>query len=132
MEVVYDTGSDWLTIEGADCTNCGGDTYTYADSSTFSFLEQTQSVELEYGSATLEGLRASDEVCITNNDKEDFSQICLASFEFFLISSMNGLDDRIDGILGLSRSSANPALMREAWRGIGPTYIKHLADAGVI
>ena len=22
--------------------------------------------------------------------------------------------------------------MRDAWRGIGPTYVKHLADAGVI
>ena len=32
MEVVYDTGSDWLTIESSDCQNCGGDMYKYEDS----------------------------------------------------------------------------------------------------
>ena len=27
LDVVFDTGSDWLVIEGATCTNCRGDTY---------------------------------------------------------------------------------------------------------
>ena len=27
MDVVYDTGSDWLTVEGADCVPCEGNTY---------------------------------------------------------------------------------------------------------
>ena len=27
LDVVFDTGSDWLVIEGADCSNCGGDKY---------------------------------------------------------------------------------------------------------
>ena len=27
MDVVYDTGSDWLTVEGKDCDTCEGNTY---------------------------------------------------------------------------------------------------------
>ena len=27
MDVVYDTASDWLIIEGADCENCEGNVY---------------------------------------------------------------------------------------------------------
>jgi hypothetical protein len=27
MDMVYDTGSDWLVVEGAECTNCEGNTY---------------------------------------------------------------------------------------------------------
>ena len=27
MDVVYDTGSDWLVVEGATCSNCEGNTY---------------------------------------------------------------------------------------------------------
>ena len=27
MDIVYDTGSDWLVVEGSECTNCEGNTY---------------------------------------------------------------------------------------------------------
>ena len=27
MDVVFDTGSDWLVVEGADCANCEDNTY---------------------------------------------------------------------------------------------------------
>ena len=27
MDVVYDTGSDWLVIEGIECDNCQGNTF---------------------------------------------------------------------------------------------------------
>jgi hypothetical protein len=27
LNVVYDTGSDWLAVEGSFCENCDGDTF---------------------------------------------------------------------------------------------------------
>ena len=33
MDVVYDTGSDWLVVEGHECVNCQGNVYDPADSS---------------------------------------------------------------------------------------------------
>lgn len=35
MEVVYDTGSDWLVIEADDCVNCYGNTYEWENSEDF-------------------------------------------------------------------------------------------------
>ena len=32
LDVVYDTGSDWLVVESNTCTNCEGDTYNPAKS----------------------------------------------------------------------------------------------------
>lgn len=91
MEVVYDTGSDWLTIAGTYCENCKGRKYHNKKSSLFSFLEDTQSVELEYGSSILNGLRARDRVCISNDAAIEYNSICLDSFEFYLIEAQTGL-----------------------------------------
>ena len=35
MDLVYDTGSDWLVVEGSDCSNCQGNTYNPRDSEGF-------------------------------------------------------------------------------------------------
>lgn len=32
MDVVYDTGSDWLVIEGVECSQCEGNKYDTDDS----------------------------------------------------------------------------------------------------
>ena len=40
---------------------------------------------------------------------DDFYSLCLAEFEFFLISYQEGLRGQLDGILGLSRADDNGA-----------------------
>jgi len=32
MDVIFDTASDWLTIEGEQCTSCDGNTYEISQS----------------------------------------------------------------------------------------------------
>ena len=89
LEVVYDTGSDWLTVEGSNCSECKGNTYKYTDSDSFEFLESEQSVELEYGSALLKGLRAQDRICIADESTFDLAiweGACHPTFEFFMVS----------------------------------------------
>lgn len=133
MQVVYDTGSDWLTIEGTDCKVCQGKMFDYHKSESFKFLERVQHTDLAYGSAELKGLRATDKVCLPKSkDLEGLEAgVCLPSFEFFLVSSQQGLAGRIDGVLGLSRN-ALPKNLKDDWRGTGPLYIHHLAKAGLI
>jgi len=38
MKVLFDTGSDWLLIEGRDCDNCKGSRY---DPNTSSYFSET-------------------------------------------------------------------------------------------
>ena len=117
MDVVYDTGSDWLVIEGQDCSNCEGNTYDITPS-----LETGDAVALseksstrEYGSAQLVGREYTDTVCIL------FSA-CVTDFEFFLIESQTGIREPIDGIMGLARNKPFH-ISPEQGNVTGPLYV---------
>jgi hypothetical protein len=80
MKVIYDTGSDWLLIEGRDCDNCKGSKY---DSNTSSYFKTTKITitEKEYGSFVhVEGRESQDQVCL-----KSFS-LCMDPLDFFLIT----------------------------------------------
>lgn len=80
MDLAYDTGSDWLVIEGSDCTNCEGNTYNPSNSEGSPTQVNASQTERNYGSASLTGYEYTDKVCIALGT-------CLDSFEFFLIDS---------------------------------------------
>lgn len=124
LEVVYDTGSDWLVIESATCSNCEGDKYDPATSSGNAEKKSYTLSERNYGSASLEGYEFYDKVCISLNT-------CIDDFEFFLIESQRGISEPIDGILGLSRNNAFHIAPDQGNRS-GPLYIENLYKAGKI
>lgn len=70
LEVVYDTGSDWLCLESTDCTSCDSETYNYKDSSSFKKLQKKTSLR-EYGSASLEGIEVTDLACLVQHTEEE-------------------------------------------------------------
>ena len=76
MEVVFDTGSDWLVAQGTSCTSCSG--HLYNPSVTGRLTNDTLSSR-SYGSAVLNGTTYKDTVCL------DMS-ICVVNFEYFSIS----------------------------------------------
>ena len=56
---------------------------------------------------------------------------CVEQFEFFLIESQKGIEEPIDGILGMSRN--NPMYLQPNEGNIsGPLYVEALADANII
>jgi hypothetical protein len=60
IEVVYDTGSDWLVVPDIDFMTCDGSKH---DSSQATPIDTDRSIRA-YGSATLEGKTYSDTVCL--------------------------------------------------------------------
>lgn len=78
--MVYDTGSDWLVIEGQSCYNCQGDKY---DISASLASGQAKSVSINgservYGSAKVNGREYTDTVCVGLAN-------CVEDFKFFLV-----------------------------------------------
>ena len=73
LDVVYDTGSDWLVIESETCSNCEGNKYDLADSAGTPVKTNSQQTERNYGSASLQGYEYKDKVCVTLN-------VCLDEF----------------------------------------------------
>ena len=78
VDVIFDTASDWLSVEGNLCTNCEGNTFSVTESST---ADQVGSIisERSYGGTNLKGFEYTDRVCVTTNE-------CVNDFEFFLIN----------------------------------------------
>ena len=126
MDIVYDTGSDWLVVEGSTCKNCDGNTYDIQpslDAGDAVALADVSS-ERNYGSAQFVGREYSDTVCIL------FSA-CVENFEFFHIESQKGLSEPIDGIMGMARN--NPfhiAPLNDSQAG--PLYVEKLKENGII
>jgi hypothetical protein len=60
--VIFDTGSDWLSVPSNDCTSCVGGAYELPlDGKKHDYLENTTA----YGnSAVLKGHTYKDKVCI--------------------------------------------------------------------
>jgi hypothetical protein len=80
MDMIFDTGSDWLVVEGATCTNCDGNTYDIRPNMATGVAKDVskQISTRSYGSLELQGREYTDTVCIL------FSA-CLNNFKFFLI-----------------------------------------------
>lgn len=124
MDVVFDTGSDWLVVEGSDCSNCEGNKYNIADSTGNPQQVNASQSQRNYGSASLTGYEYKDTVCVKLGT-------CLSNFEFFLIDSQTGISEPIDGILGLSRN-APFYIAQNNENTSGPLLTEHLFDAGQI
>jgi hypothetical protein len=76
FDVVYDTGSDWVVIDGKSCKNCEGNFYDPSQSTTAKNLGNPVSVRA-YGSAILYGTEWTDKVCLKT------MQACIDDFEYF-------------------------------------------------
>ena len=112
MDVVFDTGSDWLVIEDDKCTTCEGNTYNAESSGV---ATGTGISERSYGSAYLTGTEFKDVVCLLLSS-------CVTNFEYFAIYTQTGIREPIDGILGMARGG-NYFYLGDLTRQSGPLYI---------
>ena len=74
MDVVFDTGSDWVVIESHLCENCEGNTYDTSASKVIG----TRISERLYGTAELRGIEHHDTICI-------LLSACVYEMEYFAI-----------------------------------------------
>jgi len=118
MNVIYDTGSDWLVVEGAQCATCDGDLF---DAKTSGRKTSVGEVERRYGSVILRGNSWVDQVCLGE-------EVCRPEFEFYVREAqegrfgLSGLKEPIDGVLGMAQGKPGP----KDSHSIGPSFAKHL------
>lgn len=80
MRVIYDTGSDWMVIEGKDCETCKENKFDQSLSPYFEVVRD-RIEDKQYGSFIhVKGKEVRDKVCL----KEQ--QSCVDPFKFFLVS----------------------------------------------
>ncbi len=117
MDVVFDTGSDWLLVEGSSCASCDGSTYDPSKSSNSRKVGAQESQRVQ-GAMQLSGIEWTDTVCVTD-------LACIEDFEYFLISKQTNMREPIDGFMGLARNK--PFYLRpEEGVNRGPSYMMAL------
>ena len=79
MNVIYDTGSDWVVLEGSSCANCKGNTYDPTTSNLSNKVGSSISTR-HYGTAVFYGTEYTDKVCIN----PFFA--CVENFEYFQVT----------------------------------------------
>jgi hypothetical protein len=126
QNVLFDTGSDWLVLEGKDCKNCKDNKY---DPNTSSYFQEGGGIEkyLSYGTfMSVTAKRVQDQVCL-----KSFS-LCVEPVSFMLASEQNGINAMLDGILGMApgfkpRGDKLPSDFKT-----GPLFLNYLYDAAHI
>ena len=99
MDVVWDTGSSWLVLQGEDCTVCDDPVYEQSrNPDTFVNLGGEYTTSYGDGTTTYANL-VTDHVCLAApTEKLDFSYMwtqdelaCAEAFEFRLIYDANSM-----------------------------------------
>jgi len=97
VQVIIDTGSDWLLIEGRECETCKENRYDPSTSSYFKFLNNRTDTK-EYGNKFhIRGRQVEDQVCL------GFDKACITPFTWYMITQQYGIPAQVDGILGLTQ-----------------------------
>jgi len=95
FELIFDTGSNWLWVNGRICDNCNSQPqFDERKSSSFKFFNIL--TDLHYGTGDAYGYNSLDKVCIKPGK-------CAEDFSFLTVGYQTGLDSlATSGILGLS------------------------------
>ena len=84
--VVFDTGSNWLTVTSNLCQGCSSQAYNTAHSDT-AVKVQDEALDQKYGSADLSGYIWNDTVCLSPLDETKSLESCVEQFPFMAIKS---------------------------------------------
>ena len=117
IDVIYDTGSDWLAVDTDVCASCFDPVFNSADST--SFVNTTTPHNLLYGSAELDGHLVSDHTYLSHPD------LGVDDFPFIAVWQQVGISEDFDGILGLSRQQSGEYEN-------GDLFVQYAKDSGAI
>ena len=103
LDVIYDTGSDWLVLDTDFCRDCHDPVFHTRKSSTYEVVDGYL-MSQEYGSASVTGYNSTDYISVVEpNWSNGRSSCALKEFPFFALRNQIGIEEDFDGILGLSR-----------------------------
>lgn len=116
FNLIFDTGSNWLWVNGRFCENCNDKPkFDERNSTTHKFYDVV--VDLHYGSGDVYGYNSLDTVCIKPGK-------CAEGFSFLTVGMQTGLDTLYSsGIVGLSPNNEE---------AVSDLFIMKLKKTGVI
>ena len=99
--VIFDTGSNWVTVISDLCTECEQARVKYKTELSQTARQIGDEFSQQYGSAELSGIPYEDTLCLHSLQSSTTEKCCLENFPFMAVSEVIGLNEGIDGILGM-------------------------------
>jgi len=130
MQVIVDTSSDWLMIEGQECEDCKENKYDPNTSNYYTVINDIKKKK-NYGNIVqTKVIEVQDQVCLKFDDG------CIQPFRFQLVMEQQGIPEQVDGILGLAqgkdpRSDQDSGLFPNDF-SLGPLWLDYLEKGGWI
>ena len=122
LNVLFDLGSDWITLPTKNCTSCTGG----RSANNGSYVALGNLTGRTYGSAQLNGFNYQDYVCFTTD-----MSTC-ASVTYFGMVNQTGLNPKVDGVIGLSQNSPFIGDVNSYSPHVGPLFMDALKQNQVI
>lgn len=96
LEVIFDTGSNWLWVASRVCASCSIWAAKFDERNSTTFSYHPLMYDLHYGSGDAYGYNAHDQICLTEDTP------CVKEYSFMTIAAANGLDGiQASGIAGM-------------------------------
>lgn len=122
LDLVFDTGSDWLVVPDIDCASCDGNQH---DSNVSGQAVDENLSERNYGSASLVGSTYRDKACLSA-----VTSSCVNNFEYFSFIEQTGINSPIEGILGMAQNKQMMLSSQEM--EVGPLFANELYKQGKV
>ena len=119
LDLVFDTGSDWLVVPDMDCVNCDGQKFDNSESE----VVDAELSERLYGSAALLGSTYRTKVCLGSS-----SSSCVQDFEYYSFVEQTGINSPLEGILGMSQN--HQMMLSTQEMEVGPLFADKLHKQG--
>lgn len=121
--MAFDTGTSYTTVTSEMCSNCETKAYKQGSGKNHD-LDWNLQLNQGMQEVSLNVMTFSDKVCL-NDDEEDL--MCIGGFQFYPITSQEGLTKHQDGIIGLA-----PLQQKNLRKHEGPLLLQELKTAEVI
>ena len=85
FDMIFDTGSNYLWVMSSSCRNCPVMNQKFFESESTSFKNTFSPISLYYGSGSVNGQHAIDNICLKP------AGLCATDFSFVLVSDQRSL-----------------------------------------
>ena len=99
--VIFDTATDLVAINGHLCQDCPGPFYSvfFGIMNGTADLVSRETKNVEYGESNLQGYDMTGMICIDQQQ----SKLCLEEFPYLYLTKQDIFNENVSGVIGLAR-----------------------------
>jgi hypothetical protein len=99
--LLFDTGSQYITVTSSVCKNCESMAYNVESSEFAEDRKDDRGIEYKERQIHVSTKNYQDRVCLANSGKNNIQNFCVSPMDFYAIKSQKNMYSGIDGFFGM-------------------------------